>query len=173
MKRLQVGDIIGQLDTKRIRYPDDHEGKDLAVMPCDVGSSVAAADPDWNYYTPEREDLNKRREILDSVTDRVIGLPMVDTPQTYTPSKESVCEEADRLVDGDRNDAYGHPKEDFKCVGEMWGLILKRPPISPAIVGLMMLTMKVSREVHKPKRDTLVDICGYAKCLDMISEADK
>lgn len=90
--------------------------------------------------------------------------------------EETVCHEADRLVSGDRGDAYGHPMEDFSKTGRMWGAILShwaertwgKEPVPPDLVGLCMMALKMSREAHKPKRDNRVDIAGYAKCVDMI-----
>lgn len=32
----------------------------------------------------------------------------------------------------------------------------------------MMVCLKLSRQMNKPKRDNLVDAAGYVNCLDMI-----
>lgn len=81
---------------------------------------------------------------------------------------ESVLEEAQRLVHGDRGDDYGHPAEDFTRAGRMWGAILDRDDIPPELVGLCMVAVKISREVHRPKRDNRVDMAGYAETVDMV-----
>jgi hypothetical protein len=92
-------------------------------------------------------------------------------PSTPTPAppKESVCLEADRLVSGDRNADYGHPIVDFSRSAKIWEAILGFPVSAPQ-VGLCMIGVKISRECNKHKRDNLTDICGYAKCTDMIAD---
>lgn len=59
-------------------------------------------------------------------------------------------------------------REDFQRVGKMWAAILGLDEVTPHQVGLCMIALKVARHVHRPKRDNLVDICGYAETLDMI-----
>jgi hypothetical protein len=83
---------------------------------------------------------------------------------------ESPLAEADRLVSGDRQAAYGHPIEDFTRTGRMWGAILGIPDVDPALVGLCMAALKISREVHRPKRDNRVDLAGYAKTIDLVRQ---
>lgn len=78
---------------------------------------------------------------------------------------ESVLIEAQGLVHGDRNESYGHPLDDFRRTAKMWGAILGIE-IRPEQVGLCMIAVKLSRECHKPKRDNLVDIAGYAETVE-------
>jgi hypothetical protein len=82
----------------------------------------------------------------------------------------SVIEEALRLVHGDRQESYGHPTEDFARTGRMWGAILGIPDVTPRLVALCLIALKVSRETHRHKDDTLVDIAGYAETLALIEE---
>ena len=84
-------------------------------------------------------------------------------------NNETVCQEADRIVSYDRGQQYGDPTADFSRIAKMWSAILGIY-VSPQQVGMCMILLKISRESHLPKRDNLVDIAGYAKCVDMINE---
>lgn len=81
---------------------------------------------------------------------------------------ESILTEAERLIHGARQAAYGHPSEDFARTGRMWGAILGIEDIPPATVGLMMCALKISRETFRPGRDNLVDLAGYAGTVDLV-----
>ena len=37
---------------------------------------------------------------------------------------------------------------------------------------LCMVGVKMSREVHRHKRDNLVDIAGYAECIEQAAQAE-
>jgi len=82
---------------------------------------------------------------------------------------ESILEEADRLVSGDRNEAYGHPFDDFTRTGKLWAPILDLEEVTPEQVALCMAALKISRLTHKFKRDSAVDLAGYAKCLSLVA----
>lgn len=85
---------------------------------------------------------------------------------------ETICQEADRLVSTDRQEQYGHPGEDFSRTAAMWEPILGLLPgsISPEKVAMCMIAVKLSRLCNSIKRDTIVDIAGYAKTIDMVRE---
>lgn len=93
-------------------------------------------------------------------------------PEPVTASKESVLQEAQRLVGGDRGAAYGHPADDMGRTGKIWAAILGIPEVTAAQVALCMQGVKISREVNSPKRDNRVDGPGYWLCLDMIRERE-
>jgi hypothetical protein len=102
--------------------------------------------------------------------------------------------EAESLVMGDRQAAYGHPASDFQAMGRMTAAVLSRwlesigyvvhskgepctdgevqylPDISPHIVALIQQAVKISRESANPKRDNRVDGIGYWLCADRIVE---
>lgn len=80
---------------------------------------------------------------------------------------ETVCQEAQRLVYGDRGETYGHPLDDFSKTATMWAVLLGAP-VSAEQVALCMMALKMSRQMYQPKRDNIVDIAGYAECLQRI-----
>lgn len=86
------------------------------------------------------------------------------------PTDETILQEAQRLVHGNRGADYGHPIEDYTRTGRIWGAILGIGDIDPRIACLMMAGVKISREVNKHKRDNLTDLAGYAECASMVAE---
>jgi hypothetical protein len=86
---------------------------------------------------------------------------------------ESILQEAERLVHGDRGADYGHPLDDFSRTALMWSAILDAE-VTAEQVGLCMMAVKISRQCNRPKRDNMVDAAGYAETVQMcISERDR
>lgn len=113
--------------------------------------------------------INLGIPIYEAHTGRTLDLRYALTVEEST-SQETILQEAQRLVHGNRGADYGHPADDYGRTGRMWGAILGIGDIDPRICALMMAAMKVSREVNKPKRDNRVDLAGYAECADMIAQ---
>ncbi len=75
---------------------------------------------------------------------------------------ESILQEAERLVNGDRQQSYGDAYDSFDRIAKMWSAY-KGIKITPKDVASMMILMKVSRSVTSSKRDNWVDVAGYAE----------
>ena len=87
--------------------------------------------------------------------------------------RESALLEAIGLVTGDRNAAYGPPTQDFdRTAAALTAMGYRRIdpgdkilPIAPHDVAVMVMQVKISRLMSTPtKRDSWVDIAGYAGC---------
>lgn len=91
-------------------------------------------------------------------TDVAGMVRFVSTHETRT----NVLEEAQKLVDGDRRDDYGHPAENHARTAQMWSAFLGLQ-ITPRQVCMMNILQKCARDAHVPIHDTLVDIAGYAR----------
>jgi len=120
---------------------------------------------------------------------RLSPLPPVDPLSDPASRKdahanETVCAEADRLVSDDRQAAYGHPQDNYSLLADLVSPIVARrllgvdavtaggyPTLTASDLALVMVQVKVARELNHPKRDNRVDLCGYAKVLDMIETA--
>lgn len=85
------------------------------------------------------------------------------------PNKETILEEAQRLVHGDRGADYGHPLDDFSKTATMFNA-LRGTSLTAEDVALFMMCVKLSREMNRHKRDNLTDLCGYAETLMMVKE---
>lgn len=75
----------------------------------------------------------------------------------------SVLEEAAALVHGPRGNDYGPIMEQHDRAAKMWTAILGYDVTAEQVI-LCMIALKVSRLCHKFKRDSLVDVAGYAEC---------
>jgi hypothetical protein len=83
---------------------------------------------------------------------------------------ETVLEEANRLIYGPRQDAYGMPEDNHARIAALWnGYLEARYGYETPFIGLdamdcirMMALLKLARQIYKPSRDNLVDMCGYA-----------
>lgn len=80
---------------------------------------------------------------------------------------ETVTQEAERLIRGERRDSYGGMQSGMTAVAELWNGYLKNRPngydgIAERDVCAMMVLLKIARLPFAMKRDTWTDICGYA-----------
>ena len=86
------------------------------------------------------------------------------------PATESVLGEATRLTDRTRKDVYAHPSINFDRIARMWSVILG-VDVTPEQHALCMIAVKISRLVESPgHRDSLVDVAGYARTIELLAE---
>ena len=85
------------------------------------------------------------------------------------PEKETLLQEAQRLVHGPRAAAYGNPLKSFTKVAKYWS-VLFGVEIQPEQVPMAMALLKMVREMTVPKRDNRTDICGYMETLELTIE---
>ena len=87
-----------------------------------------------------------------------------------------ILQEADAIAGEDRSRDYGHPLKNHQRIAAMWTIQLEKKllpgeKIDPREVALMMVALKLCRLINSPDhRDSVVDICGYSKCWDMMGE---
>lgn len=81
---------------------------------------------------------------------------------------------ADKLVNGDRQEAYGHPYSDFTRVSRLKAPI-QDSWLDPKLKhALEMIQVKIARLLKTPDHmDSIVDIHGYANTYEMILEKMK
>ena len=118
--------------------------------------------------TPFSPDDYQSRTVA---TSAVCGTPSADS----RVEAQTVLEEAAGLTAGDRQRDYDHPLPNHQRIARLWNAYLdcRREPegcLSPEDVATMMILLKVARNVFTPKRDNLVDICGYARCLERMAD---
>jgi hypothetical protein len=92
------------------------------------------------------------------------------------PPPETILQEAQRLTHGPRQEDYSHPLDDYTRTAALVNAALRhklRVNLEPEDLTIIMLLVKVSRQMHKPKRDNMVDTAGYSWCTDEIIEERK
>lgn len=73
-----------------------------------------------------------------------------------------ICEEALKVINGERQDAYGNPEDTFFRIACLWSAYLGRE-VEGSDVANMMVLLKLAREKEgKGKKDNYVDVIGYA-----------
>jgi hypothetical protein len=82
---------------------------------------------------------------------------------------------AKKLVYGDRNKDYGSPRKDYMRTSAVWSglLIHKLRPgevITTQDAIVMMVALKLSRQMTKHKPDNVIDAHGYLECLEWVQK---
>ena len=88
---------------------------------------------------------------------------------TETTTRGAVLDEAKGLITGDRNNTYGPPHQDFQRSADAATAYGYRGPdgrdLEAHDIALLVTLVKISRLMWTPdKRDSWVDIAGYAAC---------
>ena len=84
---------------------------------------------------------------------------------------ETVIQEAQRLVYGDRARDYGLAGREAEKVASGWSVITGAK-ILPEHYPLCMAWLKIVRQTNMPKRDNLVDLAVYAGVAEKIENGD-
>lgn len=80
---------------------------------------------------------------------------------------ETILDEASRITSGARPSKYGTPKQNHTRTAKFWSVYLGINLTSRQVCVMNML-QKISRDMHSPQRDNLVDIAGFAQNADAI-----
>ena len=81
--------------------------------------------------------------------------------------REDVLDESKNLICGDREDDYGDPTENLTRIAVYWNNYLYDIGLTDGALGAedvahMMILLKIARHAAGYKRDSEVDIAGYA-----------
>lgn len=100
-------------------------------------------------------------------------------PDPNPPYQSVGREAADLVIDGERRHTYGDAKESTERIAKFWNVYLSdrldesTAPLDAEDVAMMMVLMKVSRQMWSDHRDNLVDICGYAELANLILDEER
>jgi len=121
-----------------------------------------------DLYAPLLDSPHERQGIGD------MSEPNLSTIEPNPDTHESVLTEAQGLVHGDRNEQYGAPISEYtRTVGMVNAMLAHKlkEPLAPEDLAYIMVCLKLSRQVNKPKRDSLVDAAGYCEVAQWIIDA--
>jgi len=106
-------------------------------------------------------------------SDLIPYVEPVTTPVADTiPSQgKTVLEEAQSLIYGDREQDYGKTSDNCADIAKGWSVLFKTT-VTPEQVALAMAWLKICRanKDNCSKRDSYVDLCGYAGCIEKIKK---
>ena len=87
----------------------------------------------------------------------------------------NILQKAQQLVEGDRQKDYDSPDKNFQRTANLWNGYLDSigdRKLTPNDIAMMMVLLKISREIYKHKEDSVVDAVGYLYCLYKIAEPE-
>lgn len=188
----KLGDYVFYTGASGIGVAKEWLGLDGVIIESDY--SILSTDyVTVRFYEPPMEGVNKytvRRGNVEhcwDYVDRRFDEQQNDMMNEETERSDYLCddedyvtitEEAHGLVYGDRNADYGHPHSDYTRNAAFLQTILgdklkDDAVITPQDVIMFMITLKVSRLVNDhTKRDSIVDIAGYAECLMRVNRRE-
>lgn len=145
-----------------LELPDFMRGK---------GGKIERVEKDW--FVLVFEGYDNEIHLIDHTSKRpdfeIIEEP--DMPALNFSGSSTVLDKAKDLIYGDRVNDYGKTSDNFKniCVG--WEIIFK-DGFTPERVGLAMAWLKICRASNDncEKEDSLVDLGGYAGCIEKIKK---
>lgn len=170
-ERIEVTEIVNpariELDNGFDPYalPDDHDWDSVPPghtmeeymardLPLVMKSDAVYLLPDW------RSSKGASAEASVAVACGKLVIQEPEEPEV------DVLIEAMALTKGDRQAQYGPPDQDFRRTAGMWTALFERE-FAPHEVAMAMACLKLSRLTHSLKRDSVVDLAGYARCLDV------
>jgi hypothetical protein len=162
-----------------VRLPGASKGADYE---CDyarkIGIPVCTKDEIEILFT--EYDTEEKAYYGPELTNPVLGGPTFDPESRikwfdagFKPEyHETKADKAKELVYGPREEDYGHPYDDFSRTALLWSAILG-VEVRAWQVALMMVLLKISREVNKPGEDNVVDSHGYLLTYDRVLEREE
>lgn len=170
--------LIQQLESAqglqaRMVYPPKTTSEFIELAKLFESTEVVVLAPGWehNQFALALASLAKGLGVqVDYVSDAVVA------PDSN--GNERPHEEAARIVLGPRGAYYDNPYDNFTRTAHIWtGLLYSKlqpgEQIEAKEVSLMMVGLKLAREVFRHKRDNLTDSHGYLITHEMVLEEMK
>ena len=98
-----------------------------------------------------------------------LGSVLAEIAKQLCEEYDTILEEAQEILEGDRESDYGDPVANFNRISGIASSILNET-ITPEQCVVVMMAVKLSREQYKHKRDNLVDLVAYTEIYNRIKE---
>lgn len=105
--------------------------------------------------------------------------------ETKKDKEPTILDIAKDIIHGERNQNYGHPKDNFNDIANLWSSYLRiiarnrsfggtlYLSLTETDVACMNILLKIARLVCNPEhKDSVVDIAGYAGTIERLWERD-
>lgn len=97
--------------------------------------------------------------------------------ETAAPRPKSLLELAHAAVHGERQENYGSQHDNFQRIADRMTITLQDKLVAPITVqdvALLQIDVKLGRLANTggTHRDSIVDIAGYAECLDIVNQTE-
>lgn len=94
--------------------------------------------------------------------------------------RETVIQEAARIIHGPRRESYGHPTPNHTAIAALWSAFLSNRgvlgvagPLTPQEAATMMALLKIARLQFTPDhRDSIVDAISYLALVEVMNDAE-
>ena len=167
--QLQPGDIVRVIENDNSDgggwVPDMEEcrGELQEVQEVDIQDKVVS------LWLPNKKINYWYRPQILEVVSRAAGKQ--EPIQESAVDNHTILDTAKSLIYGDREKDYGKTSDNFRDIAKGWEVITKAT-ITPEQVGLMMAWLKICRanKDNCEKHDSLVDLAGYAGCIEKIKK---
>lgn len=78
-----------------------------------------------------------------------------------------ILDKALQIINGERQDQYGNPEDNFQVIADFWTVYIKAQGIECTFdahdVAIMQALLKIARILSgSGKEDSYTDLCGYA-----------
>jgi hypothetical protein len=97
---------------------------------------------------------------------------MTNTPKKKPTPGTEILQEAHKIVNQDRQNTYGHPKDDYTKVTNIYqtltGHQLTLTDALLFMVSVKLARLKTNLDQGQLHHDTLLDTIGYLTCINMI-----
>lgn len=84
-------------------------------------------------------------------------------------NRAEILEQASFCVNGQRQQDYGSPEDNFGLIGQLW-TVYTGHLVTSKDVAMMMALLKIARiKTGRDKEDSFIDLAGYAACAGEIA----
>lgn len=131
--------------------------------------------PGWELSKGAALEVHVSRELGRLVFSYPDGEQIKRPTEYQPPSDENILEEADRLIGDSGQAGRGHPYDDFVRTARIFtsaldGYLKPGAEVQPWHIPLLMIGVKISRQVNNPTRRGWRNIAGYARTGEMVDE---